>query len=148
MTRELVLEVPNDLRAIENTVALVVKRCEFCESQARRLDFNFRVCLSEALANAMLYGNRGDGHKRVRLEVTLGTDEVRARITDQGEGFDPNAIPDPTQPENITRTGGRGLFLMRKLMDEVYYNDRGNSVTLVLRLGASSGVEVDGAASA
>lgn len=148
MPRELILEVPNDLRAIEDTVALVVKRCEFCESQARRLDFNFRVCLSEALANAMLYGNRGDGGKRVRLEVTLGTNELRARVTDQGNGFDPAAIPDPTRPENITRPGGRGLFLMRKLMDEVFYNERGNSVTLVLRLDAGSAIEVDGAASA
>ncbi len=148
MARELVLEVSNDLSAIENTVELVVKRCDFCESHAQRHDFNFRVCLSEALANAMLYGNRGDGHKRVRLEVTLGVDEVRAQITDQGDGFDPNSIPDPTQPENITRSCGRGLFLMRKLMDEVHYNDRGNSVTLVLRLSSSSEFEVNEVASA
>ena len=141
MSRELVLEVPNDVAAIENTVALVVDRCEFCETHARKFDFNLRVCLTEALANAMLYGNGGDRSKRVRLEVILGSDEVRACITDQGDGFDPCAVPDPTIPENLLRPGGRGLYLMRKLMDEVRYNDRGNSVTLVLRLGTDLGVD-------
>ena len=139
MSREIVLEVPNDIAAIENTVALVVDRCEFCESHARKFNLNLRVSLAEALANAMQYGNGGDRSKRVRVEIVLGTSEVRACITDQGQGFDPEAIPDPTTPENLTRTGGRGLFLMRKLMDEVRYNDRGNSVTLVLRLGSDLG---------
>ncbi len=141
MSREIILEVPNDLRAIENTIALVVERCDFCEGHARKLNLNFRVSLAEALANAMLYGNGGDCRKRVRLEICLEKDHVRACVTDQGEGFDPDAIPDPTTPENLTRPGGRGLFLMRKLMDEVRYNERGNSVTLVLRLGTDLGLD-------
>lgn len=141
MPRELVFEVPNDLGAIENTVALVVDRCDFCESHARKLNLNLRVSLTEALANAMQYGNRGDRSKQVRLEVVLGSDEIRACITDEGTGFDPNTVPDPTLPENLLCPGGRGLFLMRELMDEVRFNDRGNSVTLVLRLGTDVGVD-------
>ena len=73
----------------------------------------------------------------------MSDSEITACVIDEGVGFDPAAVPDPTTPENLLRAGGRGLFLMRELMDEVRYNDRGNCVTLVLRLD-----ELGGAASA
>ncbi len=139
MDSELVLELPSDVQAIEEAVEYVVARCSSCESRARRLRLNFRVGLTEALSNAMLYGNQADPDKRVRVEVRLSTDEITARVIDQGPGFDPRAVPDPTQPENLVREGGRGLFLMRKLLDEVRYNDRGNCVTLVLRFDQDYG---------
>lgn len=132
--RELVVELPNDLRCIEEAVEFVVARCSTCESVARTLGFKFRVALTEALSNAMIYGNGGDPFKRVRIEVSLKDGLMAARITDEGGGFDPGGVPDPTTPRNIRRVGGRGLFLMRQLMDEVRYNDRGNSVTMVLNL--------------
>lgn len=134
MERSFVVEVPNDVRAIERVVELVVRRCRTCESVARKFHLNFRVGLAEALANAMLYGNGDDPGKRVRVEVTVSECRVSARVTDQGDGFDPDAVADPTTPENLLRPGGRGLFLMRQLMDEVRYNERGNSVTLVMIL--------------
>jgi len=81
----------------------------------------------------MLYGNDGDPEKRVRVEVTIKLDEVSVIVTDQGVGFDPESVPDPTLPDNISKSGGRGIFLMKALMDEVQFNERGNSVTLVLR---------------
>ena len=131
---DLVLELPSDVGSIEHAVEYVVRRCRDCERHAARLRLNFRVGLTEALSNAMLYGNAHDPSKRVRVEVTFGESTIRARITDQGCGFDPFSIPDPTCPENIMKPDGRGLFLMRKLLDEVCYNDQGNQVTLVLRL--------------
>ena len=134
MENDLVLELPTDIRTIEHAVEYVVQRCQACESHAHRLRLNFRVGLTEALSNAMLYGNGYDPSKRVRVEVTLSQGQLKARITDQGTGFDPAAIPDPTTPENLCKPGGRGLFLMRQLLDEVSFNDRGNQVTLVLRL--------------
>lgn len=144
MDSELVLELPSDIRAIEDAVEYVVRRCSGCEAHARKLRLNFRVGLTEALSNAMLYGNAADPAKCVRVEVLLSATSITARVIDQGKGFDPCAVPDPTTPENICRSGGRGLFLMRELMDEVHYNDRGNCVTLVLRLESDFG----GAASA
>ena len=135
METELVLELPNDLRQIEHAVEYVMERCAACQTHGRKLRLNFRVSLTEALSNAMLYGNRKDPHKRVRVEIILGDVELIARITDEGPGFDPGDIPDPTSPDNLEKSGGRGLFLMRELMDEVHYNERGNQVTLVLRLG-------------
>jgi serine/threonine-protein kinase RsbW len=131
--KELILELPNDIRSIEHAVEYVTRHCTTCSDYARRLNLNFRVGLTEALSNAMLYGNGSDPQKRVRVEVDVGTKEVAVRVTDQGTGFDPSAVPDPTLPGNITKTGGRGIFLMKALMDEVRFNDQGNSVTLVLR---------------
>ncbi len=134
MDQELILELPNDIRSIENAVEYVMRHCSTCCDYARRFNLNFRVGLTEALSNAMLYGNDSDPDKRVRIEVAIRVQEVAVRVTDEGTGFDPSTVPDPTLPDNISKTGGRGIFLMKSLMDEVRFNDRGNSVTLVLRL--------------
>ncbi|MCH8812098.1 MAG: ATP-binding protein [Gemmatimonadetes bacterium] len=133
MDQELILELPNDIRSIEHAVEYVTRHCTSCCDYARRLNLNFRVGLTEALSNAMLYGNDSDPEKRVRVEVTIKHEEVSVIVTDQGMGFDPASVPDPTLPGNISKTGGRGIFLMKALMDEVKFNERGNSVTLVLR---------------
>jgi len=137
--QELILELPNDIRSIEHAVEYVMRHCSTCCDYARRFNLNFRVGLTEALSNAMLYGNDSDPQKRVRVEVTVRVEEIAVRITDQGVGFDPTTIPDPTLPDNISKSGGRGIFLMRSLMDEVKFNDQGNSVTLVLRLEGEAG---------
>jgi serine/threonine-protein kinase RsbW len=139
--RDLVLELPTDIRSIEHAVEFVMKRCRTCSEQARQLDLNFRVGLTEALSNAMLYGNSRDPSKRVLVEIALQAGRLEARVTDQGPGFDPSTVPDPTSPENITKPCGRGLFLMRQLLDEVSFNDQGNQVTLVLRLESGDVLE-------
>lgn len=141
MASDFVFDIPNDLTSIDEAVELVVRRCPKCVDDPRKLRLNLRVGLSEALANAMLYGNAQDPSKRVRVEVAFQGSTITARVTDEGCGFDPSRIPDPTTPSNLMKAEGRGLFLMRKLLDEVYFNDLGNSVTLVLRLppGLESG---------
>ena len=139
--QDLVLELPTDVRSIEHAVEYVMQRCRRCLEEARRLDFNFRVGLTEALSNAMLYGNSHDPAKRVLVEVAFQGERLEARVTDQGAGFDPSEVPDPTSPENLTKPCGRGLFLMRQLLDEVSFNDQGNQVTLVLRLESGGVLE-------
>ncbi len=134
MDQELILELPNDVRSIGHAVDYVMSHCSDCCAYARRLNLNFRVGLTEALSNAMLYGNDQDPGKRVKVEITVRGEEVTARITDEGRGFDPTTIPDPTLPDNLDKPGGRGIFLMKALMDEVRFNEEGNSVTLILRL--------------
>ena len=134
MDQELILELPNDVRSIEHAVEYVMRHCSDCCAYARRLNLNFRVGLTEALSNAILYGNDQDPGKRVKVEITVRGEEVTARITDEGRGFDPTTIPDPTLPDNLDKPGGRGIFLMKSLMDEVRFNEEGNSVTLILRL--------------
>ena len=134
MDRPLVFELPNDLTCIDDAVDFVVSRCIVCSEVARTLRLNFRVGLTEALSNAMIYGNGRDPDKRVRVEVYVGAGSVTVQVSDEGLGFDPGEVPDPTLAGNRDRSHGRGLFLMRELMDEVRFNDSGNSVTLVLHL--------------
>jgi serine/threonine-protein kinase RsbW len=133
MSSDYTLELPNDLRAIEAAVSYLVERSIDAGFDADRLRLNFRVSLSEALANAMLYGNGRDPAKHVRVEAHLSREEVVVRVTDQGRGFDPSTVPDPTLPANRSRPGGRGIFLIRNLMDSVEFNPQGNSITMVLR---------------
>ncbi len=130
-----VLELPNDLAAIESAVEYVVTKLNG-HVDPRKLTLNLRVGLTEALSNAMLYGNRQDPAKRVRLEITRAGPNVTVRVTDEGPGFDPSRVPDPTVDINRCRPCGRGVYLMRQLMDEVHFNERGNSVTLILRAGS------------
>jgi serine/threonine-protein kinase RsbW len=134
MAPDLILDIPNDLSSIEEAVDFVMQRCASCGEDPRRLRLNLRVGLAEALANAMLYGNARDPSKRVKVEVAFQDSAITARVTDEGTGFDPLSVPDPTCPANLLKANGRGIFLMRKLLDEVHFNDQGNSVTLVLRL--------------
>jgi serine/threonine-protein kinase RsbW len=130
---DFVLELPSDLRVIEAAVTYLVSRLRAFSFGGSRLNLNFRVSVTEVLANAVLYGNGADPDKSVRVEVSLDPTRAELRVVDQGVGFDPGSVPDPTLPENLDRTGGRGLFLVRQLMDEVEYNDRGNAVRLVLQ---------------
>jgi anti-sigma regulatory factor (Ser/Thr protein kinase) len=139
--RDLVLELPTDIRSIGSAVDYVMTRCLTGCGDGPRLKLNFRVGLTEALSNAMLYGNADDPSKRVLLQISLLDGRVEARVKDQGRGFDPAMVPDPTEPENLMRPCGRGLFLMRELLDEVSYNEQGNEVTLVLRLQSGGGLE-------
>jgi anti-sigma regulatory factor (Ser/Thr protein kinase) len=148
METKLILELPNDPREIEHAVDFVMQRCATCRMRGRKLKFNLRVSLTEALSNAMLYGNGKDSRKRVQIEVIIGEREIKARVTDEGTGFDPEGVPDPTSPDHLEKCSGRGIFLMRELMDEVHFNESGNEVTLVLRSGTGAdeaGGEADGA---
>ena len=124
----------NEIGAIEDAVEQMVRRCAPICADTHRLYFNFRVGLTEAIANGVLYGNGQDPAKKVRVELHFEDLGIRVRVTDEGRGFDPATVPDPTLPENISKPTGRGIFLMRALMDEVRFNSSGNSVTLLLRL--------------
>ena len=127
-----VLQLPSELNFIEPAVTYLVGRCRAYAFDGSRLNLNFRVGVTEALANAVLYGNQSDPAKIVRVEVALDLSRVVLHVKDEGPGFDPSTVPDPTLPDNLEGTGGRGLFLIRELMDEVEYNERGNWVRLVL----------------
>ena len=133
---ELILHLPSDVLRIEDAVERVVARCHRyieLERRASRVRTSLSVALAEALSNAMLYGNRADRSKRVRIELTITATAIVTRVTDEGPGFDYEDVPDPTTPESLLKPDGRGIFLMRKLLDEVSFNERGNSVTLMLR---------------
>jgi len=98
----------------------------FADESIRKM----KIALTELLVNAVLHGNKKDFSKKVVLGHLVNRQKTVVSIMDEGEGFDPNGIPDPTLPENITRDCGRGLFIVRHYVDEITFNLIGNRVTV------------------
>lgn len=92
--------------------------------------FGIRLAVEEAVVNGIKHGHQHDATKQVRLRYRLQADSFLAEVEDEGPGFDPHQVPDPTEPENLCRPCGRGVFLMRHYMTWVRFNDQGNCVTL------------------
>lgn len=130
---EITLRVPTELDVVEEAVDLVARHCLACGLPPRAARFNLRVALAEALANAIIYGNRMDPEKSVDVRVVVSDTGLTLHVCDQGDGFDPSSVPDPTLPERRELEDGRGLFLIRQLVDEVRFNDRGNAICMILR---------------
>ncbi len=128
------LEIPSDIRYIEQVVELVTGQCQQLCYTARHCALNVPVALTEALANAILRGNGEDRGKNVRVTARLDFKRLVMEVSDEGEGFDiDDCTIDPTTGDNVLREDGRGLFLMRRLMDSVErFNDHGNVVRLTL----------------
>jgi len=133
---ELSLELASDLELIGEAVELLADHCPPGILSPRRIPFHPRAVLAEALANAITYGNGGDREKHVHVRVVAApADAVRVWVEDDGEGFDPRAVPDPTTPEHLSAEAGRGLFVIRHLVDALDFNEKGNLVCLTLRAG-------------
>src|SRR5262245_8221892 len=135
--RTIDLRIPNDVREIERVVELVQQECAAMQFATRQLMLNVPVALTEALSNAILYGNADDPHKHVTIRVRVDAAVLVVEVWDEGSGFDlDECLVDPTTPERIEGEAGRGLFLMQKLMDSVERfaaEPRGNIVRLTLR---------------
>mgnify|MGYP000892282332 CR=1 FL=1 len=93
--------------------------------------FAIKLCLEEALTNAVRHGNCGDISKSVKVRYCICESALEVFVEDQGKGFRPEEVPDPRSEENISRPGGRGLLLMRAYMDTLDYLGRGNIVHMV-----------------
>ncbi|UII28260.1 ATP-binding protein [Fulvivirga maritima] len=91
---------------------------------------NIMIAVTEAVNNAIKHGNQQDKSKNVALSLSLQDSLIRFTIEDEGPGFDYHNLPDPTSPENLEKPGGRGIFLMRHLSDEVTFKDEGKVVEL------------------
>ena len=101
------------------------------DPEAGAVDFMYLLDrLEEALVNALRHGNKADPTRQVRVRYRVTAAGVWAEVEDEGPGFSPDAVPDPTSPERLEQPGGRGLALMRYYLSSVEYNDRGNVVTL------------------
>jgi len=93
--------------------------------------FALRLSLEEALTNAIRHGNGQDPQKKVKIRYRAQPEEVEIYIADEGKGFDPSLVPDPTREDKLECPSGRGIMLMRAYMDLLEYNVRGNEVHLV-----------------
>jgi serine/threonine-protein kinase RsbW len=91
---------------------------------------NIMISVTECISNAIVHGNQSDSGKLVHLELQMDSGLLRCSIEDEGNGFDFNQLPDPTDPENIEKIGGRGIFLMKHLSDEVKFEEGGKKTVL------------------
>jgi len=91
---------------------------------------NIMIAVTEAVNNAIKHGNSGDKTKNVSLSLSLKESMIQFLIKDEGNGFDYENLPDPTSSENLEKVGGRGIFLMRHLSDEVDFKEKGKIVQL------------------
>jgi serine/threonine-protein kinase RsbW len=130
---ELTMNLPSEVGLIEEAVELVARHLEAHFVDRRTIRFNLRVALSEALANAIVCGNGNDPAKHVAVRVLFGRTAIEMEVADEGTGFDPGDVPDPTTDERLASPDGRGIFLIRRLMDEVRFNDKGNTICMILR---------------
>ncbi|HEX5581859.1 MAG TPA: ATP-binding protein [Gemmatimonadaceae bacterium] len=136
MRLRLELEIPSDVRYIEPIVGVVQRECELFGFPPRHCALNVPVALSEALSNAILRGNEESPEKLVRVRARVDAGTIVLEVADEGAGFDlEESTVDATDPVNLEREDGRGIFLMRALMDRVerYQEDGTNVVRLTLR---------------
>lgn len=95
---------------------------------------NILISLTEAVNNAIIHGNRQDKSKKVKVSFEKRNRDVAFRVSDEGQGFDYKNLPDPTAPENICECGGRGVFLMHQLSDDIKYTNHGRTVEMRFKL--------------
>ncbi|HAC25698.1 MAG TPA: ATP-binding protein [Cytophagales bacterium] len=91
---------------------------------------NIMIAVTEAVNNAIKHGNQNNPKLNVALSLLLEKDLIKFRVEDEGRGFDYHHLPDPTAPENLEKPGGRGIFLMKHLSDEVEFQENGRVVEL------------------
>ncbi len=131
-TVSVVIDVPADVRFVEDAIELMARHCFSGGEPCKRTSFRLRVVLAEALTNSILFGAGGNPSRSVRVEAELAEETIRLQVTDDGPGFNPREVPDPTAPGALGRPIGRGLFLIRNLADRVEFNEQGNSIWMTL----------------
>jgi serine/threonine-protein kinase RsbW len=127
------LLLPTD-RSIVTRVEGFLRSIPAVEELPPQRRFNVIVATMEAVTNAVVHGNRSDTTKQVEIRVEVTDDAIRVRVRDYGSGFDASDLPDPRLKENLLREGGRGVFLMRSLVDDVSFvpSDPGTEVVLTI----------------
>jgi serine/threonine-protein kinase RsbW len=93
--------------------------------------FAVHLSLEEAFANAVKHGNKMEPSKAIKVDFSIEPDKVEICMTDEGEGFDPEVIPDPRYGDNLYKPAGRGMLLIRSFMDVLEYNHKGNSLRMI-----------------
>jgi serine/threonine-protein kinase RsbW len=124
--------VPNDLRSAKASEDRIVAELAG-HNYDRDTIFAIKLALEEALTNAIKHGNHSDPGKQLIIRFHVDDQRAAIMVGDQGNGFRPNALPDPTDNANLERPNGRGIMLMQAYMTKVYFNEAGNEVWMLKR---------------
>ena len=130
------LVLPSHIEAVADAAAALTDFARNC-GVTEEAGFGIEMAVREAVTNAMVHGNQEDEAKSVEVIFNCHGNELEVEVRDQGVGFDPTNVPDPTDPANLLKTSGRGIFLMRNFMDEVEWMARpegGTAVRMTKRL--------------
>ena len=119
----------NNLRAVEKAIDELSAELGIRQESYGKI----MVSTMEAVNNAIIHGNKSDIKKVVEIEIRIRKKDLSITVADEGTGFSPDDIPDPTKPENIENITGRGVFLMSKLADNIKFNGKGNKVTMLFK---------------
>ena len=122
--------VPENVNKVEAFVEVLKTNLQLSEE----MEANILVSLSEAVNNAIVHGNKNNPAKKVSIKMEKDGNLLSFVVADEGEGFDPGVIIDPTAPENLDKPSGRGIFLMRSLADKVEFIDGGRKVNIAFNL--------------
>lgn len=126
------MELPTDVSQVGEVVAAVVHCCTIDVVVSTRTQFRLCTVVAEAVANAMVNGNRSDPSRYVIIDLEFTAECIIIAVSDEGDGFDPRRIPDPTDLQSLDATCGRGLYMIRSLADHVAFNERGNTIWMTL----------------
>ncbi|MFC1743714.1 ATP-binding protein [Candidatus Riflebacteria bacterium] len=129
-------EIPSRLEFIHEVTSIVLRYADRYGLDSQSI-YHLKLAVHEAVVNAIEHGNKFDLQKVVNVDFHLTPKKFVIRIRDQGNGFLQNQVANPVEPENIWREGGRGIFLIKQLMDEYFFNSTGNEITLVKFLDSS-----------
>jgi len=124
------IEIPSTLRAAKKPEREILKHIERC-GYTEEASFAIKLALEEAMTNAVRHGNGNDARKRIRVRYAVDRSRTVIIVRDEGGGFCPTDVPDPTCPDRLTLPTGRGIMLMRAYMDEVSFGEAGTEVCLV-----------------
>lgn len=125
-----VISDPALIPEVNEFISEILSKTQMSEDKLNNLDLS----VSEALSNAMVHGNKLDPSKKVVVVLKVYEDRIELNIKDEGDGFKPEDVPDPTKPENILKDSGRGIYIMNSFLDDVYYNFPPSGTELVLIL--------------
>ena len=95
---------------------------------------NVIIAITEAVNNAVNHGNKADSNKKVTISCKKTDEKLYFTVEDEGDGFDYENVPDPTDPENLHKLNGRGIFLMKNLVDEIYFHEEGREIELIFKI--------------
>ncbi len=123
---------PDNLAEVEKFISDVAEECNLDDE----IRSNLSLSISEAASNAMVHGNKLDPKKYVDITITVNDNKIELIIKDEGNGFDPTSVPDPTEPENLLKDSGRGIHIMKTFLENLRYNftDSGTEVILEISL--------------
>lgn len=130
MIRKIRIEAKiENLRQVENSIDSLTNEAGIRQESYGKI----LVSTMEAVNNAIIHGSKADNKKYVEIELKFESKELIVTVKDEGNGFRPDLVPDPTRPENLESLNGRGIFLMSRLADKIEFNKKGNIVKLTFK---------------